>query len=297
MTDDTSTFIPTRIAEAYQQTPEPFFKSTCQGIGVVVHDCNFDGLNVGYEDGNWRFADFSEYLMEWLPEFALCTEEYRKIQGPNARKFLRRAAMRVYKTDESKKRGEIGELALHALLRELYHSVPAISKVYFKTAVNDTVKGFDAAHIVDNDGRLELWLGESKFYTNIHQAITSVVKELEDHSKTDYLKSEFVLIEDKVDSSWKEANTIHQLLSQRKSLDSIFNDLRFPVLLTYESPTVQSTSTITREFVDRLVSELQKHHLDFTNTLNNSPAQRLAVHLFLLPLADKEKLVKTFDEN
>ncbi len=296
MTNNTKSAIPDEISKLYNGTPEPFFTTNCRGVGLVVHECGFDGLNVGYEDGEWRYADFTEYLMEWLPEVALCSSEYKKIQGKSARFFLRRAAQHVYQTKDNEKRGEIGEILLHALIRELYHSIPAISKIYFKTSPNETVKGFDAVHVVSCEGNLELWLGEVKFYTNIRSAIHDVVQELEKHTKTDYLRNEFILIEDKVDDSWKDAETFHQLLSQRKSLDEIFKDLRFPVLLTYESQTVKNATEITEEFTDRLVLELQKHHLDFTNALGRSCSRKLSVHLFLLPLADKAKLIDAFDK-
>lgn len=290
------TAIPDEISKLYKGTPEPFFTTSCRGVGLVVHECGFDGLNVGYEDGEWRYADFSEYLMAWIPEFALCASDYKKIEGKSARFFLRRATQRVYQTKETSNRGEIGEILLHALIRELHHSVPAISKIYFKTSPNDTVKGFDAVHVVSREGNLELLLGEVKFYTDIRSAIQDVVEELEKHTQTDYLRNEFILIEDKTDNSWKEAETFHQLLSQRKSLDQIFNDLRFPVLLTYESQTVKNATKITEEFTDCLVLELQKHHLDFTNVLNRSCSRKLSVHLFLLPLADKDKLIDAFDK-
>lgn len=296
MSNTPATMIPEAISNLYKDTPEPFFSTTCNGVGLVVHECDFDGLNVGYEDGEWRYADFSEYLMEWIPEFALCASDYKKIEGKSARFFLRRAAQRVYQTKKTSNRGEIGEILLHALIRELYHSVPAISKIYFKTSSNDTVKGFDAVHIVSRDGDFELWLGEVKFYTDIHSAIRNVISELKKHTQTDYLRNEFVLIEDKIDDSWKDAEAFHQLLSQRKSLDEIFTNLRFPVLLTYESQTVQDATTITEAFINLLVSELQNHHLDFTNTLNRLCPRKLSVHLFLLPLANKTKLIEAFDK-
>lgn len=296
MSNTPTTVIPETISNLYKETPEPFFTTSCPGVGLVVHECDFDGLNVGYEEGAWRYEAFSEYLMEWIPEFALCASDYKKIKGKSARFFLRRAAQRVYQTKKTSNRGEIGEILLHTLIRELYHSIPAISKIYFKTSPNDTVKGFDAVHVVSCEGNFELWLGEVKFYTDIRSAIHDVLEELEKHTQTDYLRNEFVLIEDKIDDSWKDAETFHQLLSQRKSLDEIFTNLRFPVLLTYESQTVKNTSTITEAFTKLLVSELQKHHLDFTNTLNRSCSRKLSVHLFLLPLADKAKLIEAFDK-
>ncbi|MEN3029932.1 Hachiman antiphage defense system protein HamA [Chromobacterium amazonense] len=45
-------------------------------------------------------------------------------------------------------------------LRQPAASWIAISKIYFKDAVNNTVKGFDAVHVLATQNGLELWLGE-----------------------------------------------------------------------------------------------------------------------------------------
>ena len=131
--------------------------------------------------------------MEWLPEFALDHTEQQNINAGSAARALRNAAQRVYQTDKFKKRGEFGELLLHIAVRQVFGSIPAISKIYYKDSVNATVKGFDCVHIVDAPQSLELWLGEVKFYESAARAITDVVKELEAHTQHDYLRREFQL--------------------------------------------------------------------------------------------------------
>ena len=64
-----------------------------------------------------------------------------------------------------------------------------VSKFYFKSAANDTVKGFDAAHVVfvNPPEDLELWLGEAKLYIDVDAAIRDVCGELSTHLSDDYL--------------------------------------------------------------------------------------------------------------
>lgn len=142
-----------------------FFNVHCQQMQL---DPKLHGVCAGYESGKWRAEQLSRYLMEWLPEFCLSYSEHESIKGTNAVSQLRAAAKTVYDTDKYDRRGEFGELLLHALLRETMKTEPAISKIFFKDSVNNTVKGFDAIHVVDTPSGLELWLGEVKFYKDTH---------------------------------------------------------------------------------------------------------------------------------
>lgn len=121
------------------------------------------GLCVGYERGKWRAEQLADHAMEWLPEFALTAEECENIRHANAIDFIRRAAHNVYTSKKFEKRGEFGELFLHIAIRQVFDSLPAISKIYYKSANNDPVKGFDAVHVVGEVRDLELWIGEAKF--------------------------------------------------------------------------------------------------------------------------------------
>src|SRR5690606_14907054 len=105
----------------------------------------------------------------------------------NAIKLIKRAAKTVYQSEKYEKRGEFGEILLHIGMRQFYETLPAISKVFYKTSSNETVKGFDAVHIVRNPEGLELWVGETKFYRCIKTAIRDVVPEIIEHLETNYL--------------------------------------------------------------------------------------------------------------
>ena len=124
----------------------------------------------------------------------------------------------------------------------MFDSHPAISKIYYKTALNDTVKGFDAVHVVGAAGAMELWLGEAKFYSDIGAAVRDVVKELATHTEVNYLRDEFLLIKGKIDPTWPHARDLEALLSENKSLDEVFSRACIAVLLTYDSDCLSSHS-------------------------------------------------------
>lgn len=263
----------------------PFFEIHCQKLSLLP---TLRGVCAGYESGQWRAAQLSRYLMEWLPEFCLSYSERQSISDTNMVSQLRQAAQTVYDTDKYDRRGEFGELILHALLRETMSTEPAISKIYFKDSVNNTVKGFDAVHVLDTQNGLELWLGEVKFYTKANKAVDDVVAELKAHFQDDYLKKEFMLITRKVDSNWSCSARLKKLLDPNITLDKVVKAIVVPVLITYESPTTKSYTETCDEYIQALETELMKVHKSFAS--KNSVA-KVRVELFLFPMQSKKQLL------
>lgn len=262
-----------------------FFKVNCQSMQL---DPRLHGVCAGYESGAWRAEQLSRYLIEWLPEFCLTYSELQSIRGTNAVSQLRAAAQTVYDTDKYDRRGEFGELLLHALLRETMQTQPAISKIFFKDSVNNTVKGFDAIHVVDTPSGLELWLGEVKFYKDIGSAIADVAVELKAHFEDNYLKKEFLLITNKLDPTWSGTQKLKQLLHRNVSLDEVVSAIVVPVLLTYESKTTQAYKKACAEYTQKLEVELEKIHLRFKAA---NSVKHVRVELFLFPMASKKDLL------
>ncbi len=208
------------------------------------------GISAGYEGGDFRNKGLAELMFNALPDFALDYKELKSISSHNIMEPLRKAVKTIYSTGKFKSRGEFGELLLHVVMRDYYGSVPAISKIYYKTATNETVKGFDAVHVVPNGDELSLWVGETKFYSSISSAISEVVKELEAHVKPDYFKNEFLLISGKIEESWPYSGKLKTLIDAKTSLDEVFKKLVIPVLLTYDSETTKKHTSLGDTFKD-----------------------------------------------
>lgn len=270
-------------------------------LEVLVQELDLEpsitGLCAGYESGAWRAAGLAARLIEEIPGFAL-THREREAFGDDTGVHLMGVAVRkIYTTDKYKKRGEFGELLLHMVLKDVFGTEPAISKMFFKDAENDTVKGFDAVHVVAVENRpLELWLGEVKFYVDRADAIRDVVAELSAHVERDYLRSEFAAITAKLDDSWPHHEQLAALLDKRVSLDSVFDRLTIPVLLTYESQVVAGR-------VDELATSQQVDASAYAKAFGKEVMQGLAafvakdlpsnvrIRLILVPLHSKEDLL------
>ncbi len=273
--------------------PEPFLELR---LHEELPNPGLTGICAGYESNEWRAAQLARHLIEWLPEFALTHKEIEALGPHNLVRLLTRAASVIYDTSTASpqrdKRGEIGEILLHAVLRQVFKTLPAVSKFYFKDSPNNTVKGFDAVHVVATTSSLELWLGEVKFYKSISKAIHEVADEVTKHMSHDYLRSEFALIANKIDDSWPHANRLRLLLDKNTSLDTVFDRMAIPVLLTFESPVIQSHSAVTVDFLRDIEAELRNHHARF---VAQPLPTHVRIHLFLLPMNRKQHLVESFD--
>lgn len=273
--------------------PEPFWE-------VRVHDLTLSpsltGICVGYDSGSWRAEQFAEHIMEWLPDFALTYSELIGVHGGNMVRLMREAAKKIYKSDKFKNRGEFGELFLHAAVRHIFGSLPAISKIYYKSSLNETVKGFDAVHVVGPPENLELWIGEVKFYKDIDAAIRDVIDELKLHTQRDYLRDEFLLITGKIDRASAHASHLRRLLSPNTSLDTIFKRACIPVLLTYNSPCLASYTECHDAYIQAFEREVRTHHAAFFAKASKELSSKITIRLFLLPLHTKDLLVTALDK-
>jgi len=270
-------------------TPTQFFEVRVHKLDIAPA---LIGLCVGYEQGEWRYDGLVDHLMEWLPDFCLTHGELEGLDSGNMVLLMREAVRKLYTSGKFKSRGEFGELILHAAIRQVFGSIPAISKIYYKSATNNTIKGFDAVHVVGNDEGIELWLGEAKFYTDIGGAISEVVKELHQHLEKDYLRDEFLLIKGKIDEEWKYADELKKLLDPNVSLDEVFKHVVIPVLLTYDSKVVQSYSECSEEYKREFNKEVASNYKKFSE---KELPDNIVINLFLVPLERKKQLNEKLD--
>lgn len=277
------------MTPAARSKPDPFLR-----VMVTAHDLEptLTAMCAGFEQSEWRAEQFATHLFEWLPEFALSWTERQSFTDATAVELLRRAARVVYATEKYRKRGEFGELILHVIIRQVFNSEPAISKIFYKDSANDTVKGFDAVHVVPRDEALELWLGEAKFYGDVTDALAAVAAELVQHMERDYLRSEFAAITNKIDESWPYAERLKKLLSPNTSLDEVFDVVRIPVLITYDSEVVAAHAAHTDEYAVQFKEEVEIVRSRFAK----KALPEVQIHLCLVPLKSKEVLLSHLHE-
>jgi len=119
----------------------------------------------------------------------------------------RRALTRKLKfNDEAKpeqqlKYGFYGEVILYCMLYLFYKVSPVIARGHlYQILENGETKGYDAYHLIDNQGQVELWFGEAKFYgsfsaatTGKNGALTNLKKAISD----EYLNTNLIAISER----------------------------------------------------------------------------------------------------
>lgn len=263
---------------------------------IIVHDedsiPSLLGICAGFENGEWRGKRLVENIFNCIPDFCLSYSEIHEVDSAEWMDKLRKAAAMIYNSPKYKNRGEFGELLLHYILKDFYKTIPAISKMYFKDGPNETVKGFDAVHVIENSkGMLDLWLGEVKFYKDASQAIKDVIPEIEEHFAHDYLRTEFIAITNKLDKQSPFYAKLSQLISPNTSLDDIFERICVPVLITFNSKVIDKHTKFTDAYKEEMKTEMEKYFKQF-ETLFEKLGMDIEIHLFLLPLKTKETFIQ-----
>lgn len=263
---------------------------------IIVHDESsiptLLGICAGFENGEWRGQRLADNLFNCIPDFCLSYSEVHEVDSTEWMDKLRKSVAKIYNSPKYKSRGEFGELLLHYILKDFYKTIPAISKMYFKDGPNETVKGFDAVHVIENDeGLLDLWLGEVKFYKDASQAIKDVIPEIEEHFAHDYLRTEFIAITNKLDKESPFYEKLSQLISPDTSLDEIFERICVPVLITFNSKVIDKHIKYTNAYKEEMKTEMEKYFNQFESQFEKLGID-IEVHLFLLPLKTKETFVQ-----
>ncbi len=155
-------------------------------IGEVTHTFNlsepkatvhlqyvkFDATN-----GEPKFDLLAKVLAKHVVRFSLSVSTrdrmLKDVDDPNEGDLVFKARDYFRKIETS---GEVGELLLFFLLEAAFSAPQVVCKMELKTNPKDEVKGADGVHVkwdVDDD-HLDVFLGESKLYGDIGEALSSV---------------------------------------------------------------------------------------------------------------------------
>ncbi len=245
----------------------------------------------GFELAVWRCDTLADHLIEWMADYALHEDELSVNHG-NMYVRLKQAAARVYSSKHYEKRGEVGEIAMHAICREFFGTIPFAPRVFYLTSSNDVVKSFDLVHVRYPDAGPELWLGEAKFYDDGIDGARAAVKSLNDHLEAGFLRNEKLILGPQVSRNVPRYQEIRDLLSDRTSLDDLFKTAIFPICILSNSVAAAGSTTICDDYLEALKAEVA----EMSRIIANSGLpQRVRLILLHLPLGSKKKLAAAFD--
>jgi hypothetical protein len=239
-----------------------------------------------FELGAWRYKQLAEHLFDWLPDVALRPRERQAfLYEPN--KTLARACRRLFDTDDPSKRGEVGEVLLHAACRQEYGTAPFVARLFYKMRSNDSVTSVDVVHVLMNDdNELELWLGEAKLYDDVQTAKYRALKSVEPLWDPDFLVEMKALVGPKIDENAPHEKELNWLFEEETSLDQIIARIVIPICIAADfAPTIAGTAR-DEAYLAAVKSELVAAH---KYLIERIPVEVRFVVIFV-PLDCKQKL-------
>jgi hypothetical protein len=251
------------------------------------------GYCAGFELQEWRFEGLANHLMDWITDYALWGDQLN-VSHVNMYERLRRAAARIYKTPIYEKRGEVGELLLHAICRDFFATIPIAPRVFYLTASNEVVKSFDLVHVCPDEAEdsFEVWLGEAKFYKDPFRALADAIESIETHVDAGFLKNEKLILAPQIDPTAPYYAELSDIFSEQTSLDDLFNRAVFPICVAAESSTTAGSIQIDTKYRSDILTELA----NLQDRLAASALHpRVKLVLLYVPLANKMDLATSFD--
>lgn len=191
--------------------------------------------------------DVSKVIYNGIIEFA---ENEFKIDYKNLDKEQVKAVkikLRYDETDTAETKlqyGFYGEILLDLFLRSYFQTDVLIARGYFYSPLEKAeAKGFDAFHLLDNNGKLELWFGEAKFHKSFSSGIHSVITKMNSSLSDNYLNSHlFAIIKEKRNIS-KSHVTLNKIIENWENnpeinlMDELQNnnvELVYPIFIAYQ---------------------------------------------------------------
>lgn len=237
------------------QCPKPLLQRVAELEGDPVGIA----LCPDFENTQWRHKALVDHLFDWLPETALRPEERLALRDePN--KLLARAAIRVFKETDPSKRGELGEILLHAACRQEFGTLPVIPRLFYKMRSNDQVTGVDVVQLTydESTNKLDLWAGEAKLYDDLQQAKYRALKSVTGLWDAVVLSEMKALVGPKISDTAPYVETLNWLFEEETSLDEIIDRIVIPICLAVDFDPTKKASKRTQAYLAEVRSALRE---------------------------------------
>ena len=260
-----------------------------------------------FDENGDRSSELLDILMDSLLEFVFGIK-YRDIKSPRKHQKFFNACEKLYKDPNarnSKKEGDLGEIILHTLLRKYLGTIPFAGRFYFATDKNTSPKSFDIVHVLPDESKNILVLGESKMYADAKGGIDALAGDIKKHFNADYVRKQFVKISEAVssDNLMDQENIVRPMrktiegweyaLRTEKTLENVVDLLYVPLLCTYNYDTYNEYTNVCEQFL----KEYENHIGELYNYFDNKEIIRpacLNILLMLFPVPSKDILIEEY---
>ena len=250
--------------------------------------------------------DVAKVIYNGIVEFAVNEFEidYDNLEREQRKAILSRIRYNPEADDSAKlKYGFYGEVLLDLILRVFLRTSVVAARGYFYSPIeNSEPKGFDAFHLMNRNGNIDLWFGEAKFYLRYKDAITPVIEKLAISLSDGYLNRNLIAIINQQDhlsvsnacldallNAWHENPSVN--LAQEMQIRGI--RLIYPIFIAYEKTGRDTYHESIKKCIDYIAAE-------YTRIGVNIPAAfDYRLFFIFLPLSEvrqiKESVIRWID--
>lgn len=197
--------------------------------------------------------------------------------------------------DEQKiKYGFYGEVILYCVLHIFHDAPPIIARGHFYNVLeNGETKGYDAYHLIDNQGEIELWFGEVKFYANFSAATTGkngVITNLKKAISDEYLNNNLIAISERISDLALDGSALKPILNEiRTDPDIKIADLsnKYKIKLVYPMLILFNEED---EDYDKSIKNAIEHIETKVETLTFGISVNISLFFILIPVTNTMKI-------
>ena len=250
--------------------------------------------------------DVAKVIYNGIVEFAVneFDIDYNNLEREQRKAILSRIRYNPEADDSAKlKYGFYGEVLLDLILRVFLRTSVVVARGYFYSPIeNSEPKGFDAFHLMDRDGNIDLWFGEAKFYLKYKDAITPVMKKLATSLSDGYLNRNLIAIINQQDhfsvnnaclddllNAWLENPNVN-LVQEMRSREI---RLIYPIFIAYEKTERDTYHESIKKCIDHIAAEYTRIGINIPDTFD------YRLFFIFLPLSEvrqsKERVIRWID--
>lgn len=213
----------------------------------------------------------AEIIYNGIIEFAVSEYEidYSALEREQRKAIISRIRYNSDAKHSTKlKYGFYGEVLLDLILRVFLKTSVLAARGYFYSPIeNSEAKGFDAFHLMQKNGKIDLWFGEAKFYQNYKKAITPVLEKLNLSLSDEYMNRNLIAIInernhistsnlqlERLLDAWEENPDIN--LAEEMQLRNI--GLVYPIFIAYEKNKTDGYFDSIRKCIDFIQEECNR---------------------------------------
>lgn len=248
-------------------------------------------------NGDIRLDDFIEFLIRHTVEYVIPRSKILEAKKKDAESGLSTHIARLMKEAEKLftpliTTGEGGEMLLFILGEVLLNLPQLFCKMSVKTAGGVHFHGADGIHIgVDDQGKLELYWGESKFHATFDSAISDclnsiapILKRADDADHEDLL-----LLQKYTDLGNEEYTSIIKYILDKDNPE--FNEVKYCGLCLIGF----NENLYTPEYTEKIIKEkFEVWKGSISARLKNRDLEEFKIHLFCLPVVSVEEFRQKF---